>query len=278
VTARAPPGGTRGVIICCLIGCLQKKESKSRGGRRENMFFFMLVAGLADEVTDLPRLVSKPCWRQYSGYLSTKSPRDTQLFYWYHEATTAPSSKPLVLWLNGGPGCSSLGGMFTELGPLVVGADGNVTFNPYSWNKLANVIFLEQPGERSSHAQAGCVAYEAGAQPAHRPALRSRVSLTPTQPHLRAASQPGSGSHTRICLQTTPQQPRRLMGPFAPFLKATRSSVGDHSTSWVKATGDTMFQIRWRPSKRGTQRSQRATPLSSTSRALPSATATLTGS
>lgn len=50
--------------------------------------------------------------------------RDTQLFYWYHEAVSNSSQKPLVLWLNGGPGCSSLGGMFTELGPFVVGMDG----------------------------------------------------------------------------------------------------------------------------------------------------------
>ena len=43
-------------------------------------------------------------------------PSDKNLFYWYHESTTDAASKPLVLWLNGGPGCSSLGGMFTELG------------------------------------------------------------------------------------------------------------------------------------------------------------------
>ena len=57
-----------------------------------------------------------------------------------------------MLWLNGGPGCSSLGGMFTELGPFVVsmGSEGAqttpvVNTNPYAWNTVANVIFIEQP-------------------------------------------------------------------------------------------------------------------------------------
>jgi cathepsin A (carboxypeptidase C)/serine carboxypeptidase-like clade 2 len=77
--------------------------------------------------------------------LSTGTSRDTHLFYWYHEAVVDPKSKPLLLWLNGGPGCSSLGGMFTELGPFVVQKTLNVTFNPYSFNKVANVLFLEQP-------------------------------------------------------------------------------------------------------------------------------------
>ena len=103
------------------------------------------AAGKSDEITTLPNLMAKPCWKQFSGYLSTNTSRDTQLFYWYHEAVSEPATKPLILWLNGGPGCSSLGGMFTELGPLVVGMDGNVSFNPYSFNKVANVLFLEQP-------------------------------------------------------------------------------------------------------------------------------------
>ena len=51
----------------------------------------------------------------------------------------------LTLILPGGPACSSLSGMFTELGPFVLDKDLNIKFNPYSWNKVANVLFLEQP-------------------------------------------------------------------------------------------------------------------------------------
>jgi len=50
-----------------------------------------------------------------------------------------------VLWLNGGPGCSSLTGLFLELGPASFDKDTNVIHNPYSWNSNASVIFLDQP-------------------------------------------------------------------------------------------------------------------------------------
>jgi len=106
-----------------------------------------LVSALLGAVGPLPGLRAKPCWKQDAGYLPVSDGK--QLYYWYHEATEDPSSKPWMLWLNGGPGCSSLGGMFTELGPYVVNIDmdgqPDVTYNPYSWNTIANVIFIEQP-------------------------------------------------------------------------------------------------------------------------------------
>ncbi|KZT00989.1 carboxypeptidase C [Laetiporus sulphureus 93-53] len=82
--------------------------------------------------------------QQYSGYLDIAE--DKHLFFWFFEARINPSEAPLLLWLNGGPGCSSSTGLLFELGPCSVTEDGtNVTYNEYSWNTHANVIFLDQP-------------------------------------------------------------------------------------------------------------------------------------
>lgn len=52
----------------------------------------------------------------------------------------------MVLWLNGGPGCSSLLGLLEEIGPyLTEGEDGELVAHPYPWNKKANLLFLESP-------------------------------------------------------------------------------------------------------------------------------------
>ena len=84
-------------------------------------------ASNSDVVEALPGLdipVSQ-CWKSYTGYLDVEAGTKA-LFHWYHEAVDDAASKPLVLWLNGGPGCSSLGGMWTELGPYVLDADGAI--------------------------------------------------------------------------------------------------------------------------------------------------------
>ncbi len=64
----------------------------------------------------------------------------------FFEARTNPEKAPLVLWLNGGPGCSSTTGLLFELGPCRIAEEGkNVSFHPHSWTEKANVIFLDQP-------------------------------------------------------------------------------------------------------------------------------------
>ena len=85
-----------------------------------------------------------PDVKQYSGYLDDND-NDKHLFYWFFESRNDPKNDPVVLWLNGGPGCSSLTGLFLELGPSSVDENLKLVYNPYSWNANASVIFLDQP-------------------------------------------------------------------------------------------------------------------------------------
>lgn len=82
--------------------------------------------------------------KQYSGYLDDEE-NDKHLFYWFFESRNDPKNDPVVLWLNGGPGCSSLTGLFLELGPSSIDKNLKLHNNPYSWNANASVIFLDQP-------------------------------------------------------------------------------------------------------------------------------------
>ncbi|XP_069035657.1 lysosomal protective protein [Lepisosteus oculatus] len=98
----------------------------------------------ADEIKYLPGLEKQPGFRQYSGYLNVSGSK--HLHYWFLESQKDPAGSPVVLWLNGGPGCSSLDGLLTEHGPFLIQDDGaSLKYNPYSWNTIANMLYLESP-------------------------------------------------------------------------------------------------------------------------------------
>ncbi|RCV16352.1 hypothetical protein SETIT_3G131300v2 [Setaria italica] len=83
-----------------------------------------------------------------SGYLPIP-PANASLFFAFYEATqplTAPASTPLLLWLQGGPGCSSLLGNFFELGPYFVTPDAEtLSPNPFAWNRRFGLLFIDSP-------------------------------------------------------------------------------------------------------------------------------------
>lgn len=99
---------------------------------------------LADEIKNLPGAESLAFnFRQFSGYLSITGTKN--LHYWFVESSRSPSSDPIAFWTNGGPGCSGLLGFLTEQGPFRPNKDMTLSLNPYSWNTIANMVFIEAP-------------------------------------------------------------------------------------------------------------------------------------
>ncbi|KAG3088627.1 hypothetical protein PI125_g18284 [Phytophthora idaei] len=80
-----------------------------------------------------------------TGYIKLPNKDDDHYFYWFVESRSDPQRDPLVLWLTGGPGCSSMMALLAENGPCHVQSDLSTKTNPYSWNGHANVIWLDQP-------------------------------------------------------------------------------------------------------------------------------------
>ncbi|KAG5950226.1 hypothetical protein E4U53_005354 [Claviceps sorghi] len=67
-------------------------------------------------------------------------------FFWFFEARHDPRNAPLAIWLNGGPGGSSMMGLLEENGPCFVNEDSqSTTHNPWSWNNHVNMLYIDQP-------------------------------------------------------------------------------------------------------------------------------------
>ncbi|KAI8810817.1 Alpha/Beta hydrolase protein [Cladochytrium replicatum] len=80
----------------------------------------------------------------YAGQVPIKAD-GSSLFFTYFPAPASASSNDLVIWLNGGPGCSSMFGLMAESGPLRIQPDATFQPNPFSWQQKANMLFIEQP-------------------------------------------------------------------------------------------------------------------------------------
>uniref|UniRef100_A0A6N2MES0 Uncharacterized protein n=1 Tax=Salix viminalis TaxID=40686 RepID=A0A6N2MES0_SALVM len=112
-----------------------------------HLCIFMGVESSLPHPDKIARLPGQPHvgFQQFSGYVTVDGIKNRALFYYFVEAELDQASKPLVLWLNGGPGCSSLGvGAFSENGPFR--PNGRVLIrNEHSWNREANMLYLETP-------------------------------------------------------------------------------------------------------------------------------------
>ena len=89
----------------------------------------------------------------YSGKLKSKivvsyinlPGTEKYIHYWFIQSENNPKTDPLFFWTNGGPGCSGLMGLFEEIGPFKPNEKLKLDYNPYTWNKFANIVYVEQP-------------------------------------------------------------------------------------------------------------------------------------
>ncbi|KAK0582108.1 hypothetical protein LWI29_021552 [Acer saccharum] len=83
-----------------------------------------------------------------TGYTSVG---EIEFFYYFVESENNPAADPLLLYLNGGPGCSGLNGFFYQIGPLKFSVDNyagglpTLLYEPHAWSKTVNIIFLDSP-------------------------------------------------------------------------------------------------------------------------------------
>lgn len=85
-----------------------------------------------------------PNVKTYSGYVDV-APNQHIFFLFFQARNTDPEKAPLTVWLQGGPGGSSMFGAFVENGPCKVDFNGRVQDNPYSWTNASNMLYIDQP-------------------------------------------------------------------------------------------------------------------------------------
>ena len=123
----------------------------------DGRFLILKIISLRNKslVRNLP--LPKPV-ESYSGFITVNQTTNSNLFFWFFPAENGNKSAPLILWLQGGPGSSSMFGLLKENGPFIADVDKNghpfVRSNPFSWSAEHNLLYIDNPvGTGFSFAQ-----------------------------------------------------------------------------------------------------------------------------
>ncbi|KAF5180327.1 Serine carboxypeptidase-like [Thalictrum thalictroides] len=80
----------------------------------------------------------------HAGYYNIKHSHAARMFYFFFESRNS-TKDPVVIWLTGGPGCSSELALFYENGPFTIADNMSLVWNDYGWDKVSNLLYVDQP-------------------------------------------------------------------------------------------------------------------------------------
>ncbi|KAI0475720.1 carboxypeptidase [Xylariaceae sp. FL0804] len=122
-------------------------EHASLGARAEHSYLTNVTQKFAVNGTGIP-LVDFDVGESYAGTLSVNNDTNSknQLFFWFFPSSNPNATDEITIWLNGGPGCSSLDGLLQEHGPFLWQSGTYAPQpNPFSWTNLTNMVYIDQP-------------------------------------------------------------------------------------------------------------------------------------
>ncbi|KAI4126035.1 MAG: hypothetical protein LQ338_003974 [Usnochroma carphineum] len=96
-------------------------------------------------VTSLPGQPDGPLLKMHAGHIEITPEHHGNLFFWHFQNRHIANRQRTVLWLNGGPGCSSMDGALMEIGPYRLKDNEHLIYNDGAWDEFANVLFVDNP-------------------------------------------------------------------------------------------------------------------------------------
>lgn len=104
-----------------------------------------LVSGDIDKARSLSQVNGIGSFPSYSGYFTVDDKNNGNMFFWFFPSQDGAADAPVALWLQGGPGGSSMFGLFVENGPLAVDANGEMYERKVTWNQHYHMLYIDNP-------------------------------------------------------------------------------------------------------------------------------------